>query len=58
MLIINYHYILQPVGMYPGKYRLSDSEGDCSLTIYNVDISIDDGEWQCQVQSRMEKNQE
>ena len=41
--------MLQPVGMYPGKYSLSPSPGDCSLTIHNVDISLDDGAWECQV---------
>ena len=39
----------KPVGMYPGKYVLSKSEGDCSITIHDVDIRIDDGDWQCQV---------
>ena len=37
--------------MYPGKYSVSQSSGDCSLTIQNVDISLDDGEWECQVTS-------
>jgi len=39
----------KPVGMYPGKYELSKSEGDCSISIRDVDIRIDDGDWQCQV---------
>ena len=42
---------IQPVGMYPGKYSVSQSSGDCSLTIQNVDISLDDGDWECQVTS-------
>ena len=25
--------------------------GDCSLTIVNLDVSIDEGEWQCGVTS-------
>ena len=35
--------------MYPGKYTLSEAEGDCSLTVHDVDIRLDDGHWQCQV---------
>ena len=42
-------YTFQPVGMYPGKYTLSEAEGDCSLTVHDVDIRLDDGHWQCQV---------
>ena len=41
--------IVQPVGMYPGKYSLSSSPGDCSLSLQEVDIRLDDGQWQCQV---------
>ena len=37
--------------MYPGKYSVSRSDGDCSLTVHRVDIKLDDGLWQCQVPS-------
>ena len=49
MMMMMMMMILQPVGMYPGKYSLSPAPGDCSLTIHNVDISLDDGAWECQV---------
>ena len=39
----------QPVGLFPGKYSVAMVKGDCSLTISNVDLKIDDGEWECQV---------
>ena len=39
----------KPVGMHPGKYSLAPAEGDCSLSIQDVDIRLDDGQWQCQV---------
>ena len=47
--IITLIMIVQPVGMYPGKYSLSSSPGDCSLSLQEVDIRLDDGQWQCQV---------
>ena len=39
------------MGMFDGKYEMrGDMEaGDCSLTLYTVDLRIDDGAWQCQV---------
>ena len=38
------------MGLYPGKYSVAgQAEGDCSLTVHDVDIKLDDGEWQCQV---------
>ena len=41
----------KPVGMFDGKYEMrGDLEsGDCSLTVYTVNLRIDDGQWQCQV---------
>ena len=39
----------KPVGMYPGKYSPAEAEGDCSLSILDVDLRLDDGQWQCQV---------
>ena len=42
-------YVFQPVGLFPGKYSVAMVKGDCSLTISNVDLKIDDGEWECQV---------
>ena len=44
---------IQPVGIFPGKYTLAKpvTEGDCSLTIFSVDLKLDDGEWECQVTS-------
>ena len=42
----------QPVGLFPGKYSVAMVKGDCSLTISNVDLKIDDGEWECQVCGR------
>ena len=42
----------QPVGLFPGKYSVAMVKGDCSLTISNVDLKIDDGEWECQVCAR------
>ena len=42
-------FIPQPVGLFPGKYSVAMVKGDCSLTISNVDLKIDDGEWECQV---------
>ena len=51
IMIVIIMIVSQPVGMYPGKYSLSQSSGDCSLTIQNVDISLDDGDWECQVTS-------
>jgi len=41
----------KPVGLFPGKYSVAMVKGDCSLTISNVDLKIDDGEWECQVTS-------
>ena len=39
-----------PVGLYPDKYHLADSEaGDCSLTILEASPEWDEGEWRCQV---------
>ena len=36
--------------MYAGKYSLSRTDDqDCSLTIQNVDLRLDSGDWQCQV---------
>ena len=43
----------QPVGLFPGKYSLPGRKGDCSLAISNVDLRIDDGEWECQVRRRL-----
>ena len=40
---------LQPVGMFPGKYSIPAVKGDCSLSISNVDLRLDDGQWECQV---------
>ena len=37
------------MGLFPGKYSVAMVKGDCSLTISNVDLKIDDGEWECQV---------
>ncbi len=44
---------LQPIGLYIGKYQWSGktSLGDCSLDILAVNITFDDGLWQCQVTS-------
>ena len=49
---------LQPVGLYPGKYSLSDTPGDCSLTISMVDPSLDEGDWECQVTSSSFQSQD
>ena len=49
---------LQPVGLYPGKYSLSDTPGDCSLTISKVDPSLDEGDWECQVTSSSFQSQD
>ena len=37
------------MGLFPGKYSVAMVKGDCSLTINNVDLKIDDGERECQV---------
>ena len=47
--------ISQPVGLFPGKYSVAMVKGDCSLTISNVDLKIDDGEWECQVSKTLDK---
>ena len=41
----------KPVGMFGGKYEMrgATDQGDCSLTLYSLDLRIDDGQWQCQV---------
>ena len=41
----------KPVGMFDGKYEMRGNMegGNCSLTLYTVDLRIDDGAWQCQV---------
>jgi len=41
----------KPVGLFPGKYSVPGRKGDCSLAISNVDLRIDDGEWECQITS-------
>ena len=43
----------KPVGLFPGKYSLPPSTqlGNCSLLISQVELLLDDGEWQCQVTS-------
>ena len=37
--------------MFGGKYEMrgATDQGDCSLTLYSLDLRIDDGQWQCQV---------
>ena len=38
--------------MFPGKYEMrreGEGEGDCSLSVLNVDLKFDDGLWECQV---------
>ena len=47
--------VSQPVGLFPGKYSVAMVKGDCSLTISNVDLKIDDGEWECQVSKTLDK---
>ena len=44
---------MQPIGLYPGKYQWSGKPnlGDCSLEVLEVDITFDDGLWECQVTS-------
>ncbi len=44
----------KPVGMFGGKYEMrgATDQGDCSLTLYSLDLRIDDGQWQCQVSRR------
>ena len=51
---------LQPVGIYAGKYQWSgnNKHGDCSLEILDVDITFDDGVWECQVTSTDFKSQD
>ena len=41
------------MGIYPGKYQWSGKPalGDCGLEVLDVNISFDDGEWECQVTS-------
>ena len=40
--------------MFGGKYEMrgATDQGDCSLTLYSLDLRIDDGQWQCQVSQR------
>lgn len=48
-----YAVSFQPIGLYPGKYQWSGkpSLGDCSLEVLQVNITFDDGLWECQVTS-------
>eukprot|EP00094_Tigriopus_californicus_P013464 TCALIF_13024-PA protein Name:"Similar to KIRREL Kin of IRRE-like protein 1 (Homo sapiens)" AED:0.12 eAED:0.13 QI:0/0.83/0.76/0.92/0.91/1/13/506/759 len=43
----------KPVGIYEGKYQWSSTPnlGDCSLDVLEVNITYDDGLWECQVTS-------
>jgi hypothetical protein len=42
-------FVLQPVGMEPGKYEMRGGRGDCTLTLLTTEMKIDDGVWECQV---------
>ena len=42
--------------MFTGKYSMDGKSGDCSLTIINVNLKLDDGEWECQVSAVSIKN--
>lgn len=52
MLIIVF-ILLQPVGIYRGKYEWANENspvgGDCSLWVRAATLQLDDGQWQCQV---------
>ena len=54
------YILIQPVGMYPGKYSLANPgvKGDCSLSITSVAMMLDDGEWECQVTSTSFQSQD
>ncbi len=43
------YFVLQPVGMEPGKYEMRGGRGDCTLTLLTTEMKIDDGVWECQV---------